>query len=156
LVAKRHPGLLLRFGGHAAAAGLTLEEDRLAEFEDAFEQVCREILSPAQLTRQIETDGPLETGYFSLDTVRLLQREIWGQAFPPPLFADTFQVLSQRLLKDKHLKLKLKKGQQQFDAIQFNFADSAPDRIYAAFKVDINEWNGRQDIQLLLEHFEPA
>ena len=156
LVAKRHPGLLLRFGGHAAAAGLTLEEDRLAEFEDAFEQVCREILSPAQLTRQIETDGPLETGYFSLDTVRLLQREIWGQAFPPPLFADTFQVLSQRLLKDKHLKLKLKKGQQQFDAIQFNFADSAPDRIYAAFKVDINEWNGRQDVQLLLEHFEPA
>ena len=158
LVAKRHPGLLLRFGGHAAAAGLTLDEDRLAEFEGAFEQVCRELLSPADLSRTLETDGPLESGYFSLDAVRMMQQEIWGQAFPAPVFADNFEVLSQRLLKDKHLKLKLQKGKQRFDAIQFNFADgsvsAAPDRIRAAFRVDINEWNGTQSVQLLLEHFE--
>ena len=160
LVAKRHPGLLLRFGGHAAAAGLTLREDGLSEFETAFEQVCRELLSPAQLTRTMETDGPLESGYFSLDAVRLMQQEVWGQAFPAPVFADSFDVLNQRILKDKHLKLKLQKGNQRFDAIQFNFADAsakpAPDRIRAAFRVDINEWNGTQTVQLMLEHFEAA
>ena len=157
LVAKRHPGLLLRFGGHAAAAGLTLREDRLAEFEAAFETVCRQLVAPADLTRTLETDGPLESGYFSPETVLLMQQEVWGQAFPAPLFADRFQVLSQRLLKDKHLKLKLQKGSQRFDAIQFNFADgfasAAPDRIHAAFRVDINEWNGNQTVQLLVEHF---
>jgi len=156
LVTKRHPGLLLRYGGHAAAAGLTLAEDRLSDFESAFEAVCLELLAPAQLTRTLETDGPLETGYFSLDAVRMMQQEVWGQGFPAPVFSDRFQVLSQRLLKDKHLKLKLKKGGQQFDAIQFNFADSAPDTIRAAFRVDINEWNGNQTVQLMLEHFEPA
>ncbi|MCK9388655.1 MAG: single-stranded-DNA-specific exonuclease RecJ [Sulfuritalea sp.] len=160
LVAKRHPGMLLRFGGHAAAAGLTLKEDRLAEFEAAFETVCGELLSPAELTRTLETDGPLESGYFSLEAVRLMQQEVWGQAFPAPLFADSFEVLNQRILKDKHLKLKLQKGNQRFDAIQFNFANgsssAAPNRIRAAFRVDINEWNGTQTVQLLLEHFEAA
>ena len=154
LVAKRHPGMLLRFGGHAAAAGLTLNEARLAEFEAAFEKVCRELLSPADLSRTLETDGPLETGYFSIDAVRLMQQEVWGQAFPAPVFADSFEVLNQRILKDKHLKLKLQKGGQRFDAIQFNFAESAPERIRAAFRVDINEWNGTQTVQLMLEHFE--
>jgi|APLak6261675998_1056109.scaffolds.fasta_scaffold01493_2 single-stranded-DNA-specific exonuclease len=160
LVAKRHPGLLLRFGGHAAAAGLTLAEDRLAEFEAGFEQVCRELLSPAELTRTLETDGPLESGYFSLEAVRLMQQEVWGQAFPAPIFADSFEVLNQRILKDKHLKLKLQKGGQRFDAIQFNFSDGfangVPGRIHAAFRVDINEWNGTQTVQLMLEHFEAA
>ncbi|MBI3095217.1 MAG: single-stranded-DNA-specific exonuclease RecJ [Rhodocyclales bacterium] len=160
LVAKQHPDLLLRFGGHAAAAGLTLREERLAEFEAAFETVCAELLSPAELTRTLETDGPLESGYFSLDAVRLMQQEVWGQAFPAPLFADSFEVLNQRILKDKHLKLKLQKGNQRFDAIQFNFVDgsasAAPNRIHAVFRVDINEWNGTQTVQLMLEHFEPA
>lgn len=156
LVSKRAPGLLLRFGGHAAAAGLTLEEDRLSEFEDLFEVVCQELLSPADLTRTLETDGALESGYFSLDAVRLMQQAVWGQAFPPPLFDDTFDVIHQKLLKEKHLKLRLKKGAVQFDAIQFNFAGSAPERIRAAFRLDINEWNGNQTVQLLLEHFEMA
>ena len=158
LVAKRHPDLLLRFGGHAAAAGLTLREERLAEFEAAFETVCCELLSPAQLTRTLETDGPLETGYYSLEAVRLMQQEVWGQAFPAPVFADSFEVVSQRILQEKHLKLKLQKANQRFDAIQFNFADGfakgVPERIRAAFRVDINEWNGTQTVQLLLEHFE--
>jgi single-stranded-DNA-specific exonuclease len=156
LVAKRRSGLLLRFGGHAAAAGLTLKEDRLAEFEAEFENVCRELLSPADLSRSLETDGPLETGYFSIEAVRLMQQEVWGQSFPAPVFADSFDVMNQRILKEKHLKLKLRKGGQRFDAIQFNFAESAPERIHAAFRVDINEWNGTQTVQLLLEHFEAA
>jgi single-stranded-DNA-specific exonuclease len=156
LVAKRHPDLLLRFGGHAAAAGLTLRDSDLPRFEAAFEQVCGELLSPAELSRTLETDGALESGYYSIDAVRMMQQEVWGQAFPPPLFADRFEVLSQRILKDKHLKLRLQKGGQRFDAIRFNAADAAPDRITAAFRVDINEWNGTQSVQLLLEHFEAA
>jgi single-stranded-DNA-specific exonuclease len=86
----------------------------------------------------------------------MMQQEVWGQSFPPPLFADRFEVVSQRILKDKHLKLKLQKGGQRYDAIRFNAADAAPDRITAAFRVDINEWNGTQSVQLLLEHFEAA
>ena len=156
LVAKRHPDLLLRFGGHAAAAGLTLRDSDLPRFEAAFEQVCGELLSPAELSRTLETDGALESGYYSIDAVRMMQQEVWGQAFPPPLFADRFEVLSQRILKDKHLKLRLQKGGQRFEAIRFNAADAAPDRITAAFRVDINEWNGTQSVQLLLEHFEAA
>ena len=156
LVAKRRPGLLLRFGGHAAAAGLTLAEARHSEFEQAFEEVCAELLSPADLSRTLETDGPLKSGYYALDAVRLMQQEVWGQGFPAPLFADEFEVLNQRLLKERHLKMKLRKGGQRFDAIFFNGPTSVPDRIRAAFRVDINEWNGTQSVQLLLEHVEPA
>jgi len=156
LVAKRHPDLLLRFGGHAAAAGLGLREPDLARFEAAFEQVCGELLSPAELARTLATDGALESGYYAIDAVRMVQQEVWGQSFPAPLFADRFDVLSQRIIKDKHLKLKLQKGTQRFDAIRFNCAETVPDRIAAAFRVDINEWNGTQTVQLLLEHHEPA
>ena len=148
--------LLIRFGGHAAAAGLTLKESDLADFEASFESVCRELIHPTQLTRTLETDGPLESGYYSVDTARLIQKEIWGQTFPPPIFDDSFQVVNQRILKEKHLKLKLKKGDRSFDAIQFNCADTAPDKIRAAFRLDINEWNGTETVQLMLEHFEPA
>ena len=156
LVAKRQPGLLLRFGGHAAAAGLTLQEHRLAEFEAAFEEVCASLISPAARTRVLETDGPLESGYYSLETARLLNEAIWGQGFPAPVFSDTFEVVQQRILKDKHLKLTLKKGNARFDAIRFNFADAPGERIHAAFRLDINEWNGVSNVQLMLEHFEPA
>jgi single-stranded-DNA-specific exonuclease len=156
LVAKRHPDLLRRFGGHAAAAGLTLLESDLSLFESAFEEVARSLLPPAALTRTLETDGPLEAGYYGLVPARLLQETVWGQGFAAPLFADEFDVERQRLLKDKHLKLTLKKGQARLDAIRFNHAEGAPDRIRAVFRLDINEWQGEASVQLVLEHFEPA
>ncbi len=156
LVAKRHPTLLKKFGGHAAAAGLTLLERDLPIFEQAFEAVARELLAPAQLTRTLETDGALESGYLSLMPARMLQEAVWGQGFPAPLFADEFTVVQQRLLKDKHLKLSLKHGKGKIDAIRFNHAESAPDRIRAAFRVDINEWQGESKVQLVIEHFEPV
>ncbi|MDI6746969.1 MAG: single-stranded-DNA-specific exonuclease RecJ [Rhodocyclaceae bacterium] len=156
LVAKRHPGLIMRFGGHAAAAGLAIREEGLGEFTAAFEEISRALLTPATLTRTHETDGPLEAGYYSLTPARLLQDAVWGQGFPAPLFADQFEVVQQRLLKDKHLKLTLKKGNVRLDAIRFNHPDSAPDRIHAAFRLDINEWQGEAKVQLVLEHFEPA
>ena len=108
LVAKQRPSLLKRFGGHAAAAGLTIAEDDLAEFESIFEAVARMLIGPDELTRTLATDGALEAGYRGIDTARLLAGEIWGQGFPAPLFADVFEVEQQRLLKDKHLKLTLR------------------------------------------------
>ena len=156
LVAKRHPELLRRFGGHAAAAGVTLLEDALPLFEAAFEEVARTLLSPDDLTATLHTDGALESGYYSLESARLLQQAIWGQGFPAPLFADVFEVDRQKLLKEKHLKLTLKKGTARFDAIQFNFPQSAPPRIRAAFRLDVNEFNGVAGVQLVLEHIEPA
>ena len=160
LVAKHRPQLLKRFGGHAAAAGVTIREDDLAEFEVAFEEVARALLAPAELTRQLMTDGALESGYYSLEAARLLQEAIWGQAFPAPVFSDVFEVDKQKLLKDKHLKLTLKKGKARLEAIQFNFASatqtSAPARIHAVFRLDVNEFNGIASVQLILEHFEPA
>jgi single-stranded-DNA-specific exonuclease len=131
-------------------------EDDLPAFEALFEKVARALLAPAALTRTLETDGPLEAAYYGLTSARLLQEAIWGQAFPAPLFADEFEVIQQRLLKDKHLKLTLKKGKARFDAIRFNHAEGAPERIRAAFRLDINEWQGEANVQLVLEHFEPA
>ncbi|HEY1181979.1 MAG TPA: DHHA1 domain-containing protein, partial [Rhodocyclaceae bacterium] len=151
LVSKRHPDLLLKFGGHAAAAGLTLREHDLERFDAAFEQVAKELLSPADLTRTIETDGTLEDGYYGIDTVRVLEGSIWGQHFPAPVFADTFRVIRQRVLKEKHLKLTLQKGQSRFEAIWFNHADALPDQTELAFRLSINEYNGTQSVQLMVE-----
>ena len=156
LVAKRHPHLLLRFGGHAAAAGLTLRETEIGLFEQAFEEVARQLLSPAELTRTLETDGSLEHGYCNLDTARMIQQEVWGQGFPQPLFADLFEVESQRLLGEKHLKLSLRKAGSHFEAIWFNAPDAVPDRITAAYRLSINDFRGLQSVQLVIEHCEPA
>ena len=151
LVSKRHPGLLLKFGGHAAAAGLTLREVDFAKFDAAFEAAARELLSPADLTRTIETDGTLEEGYYGIDTVHVLESSIWGQHFPAPVFADTFRVIRQRVLKEKHLKLTLQKGQTRFEAIWFNHPDALPDQAELAFRLSINEYNGTQSVQLMVE-----
>ena len=156
LVSKQAPGLLLRFGGHAAAAGLTLREESLARFEALFEQTVRDLIDPADLARTIETDGPLEAGRMSLESARLLEGEIWGQGFPAPVFSDDFAVDSQRILNDRHLKLTLRKGAARFDAIRFNFAEGAPDKVRAAYRLAVNEFNGVSSVQLVLEHLEPA
>ncbi|MBS1191977.1 MAG: exonuclease RecJ [Rhodocyclaceae bacterium] len=156
LVAKRFPGLLVRFGGHAMAAGVTLREEDFSQFRDAFTAVAEELIAPADLTRTLETDGSLESGYLSLETARLLEAEVWGQGFPPPLFLDEFEVEQQRVLKEKHLKLKLKKGNSRLDAIQFNFSRQPGVRTRATYRLGINEYMGSQTPQLLIEHLEPA
>tara|TARA_R110001583_G_scaffold181927_5_gene339403 strand:+ start:7644 stop:9335 length:1692 start_codon:yes stop_codon:yes gene_type:complete len=156
LVTKREPDLIVRFGGHAMAAGLTINESALDRFRDVFEEVVSGLVDPADLQRRIETDGALESGYMSLESARMLDQEIWGQGFPAPVFDDVFRVERQRLLKDKHLKLELSRGGTRYDAIQFNHADGAPGDIRAAFKLAINEYNGVSSVQLMLEHFEAA
>ena len=154
LIAKRHPGLLKRFGGHAMAAGATLLEADFPRFRESFVEVANTLLSPADLTRTLETDGSLEAGYVSIQTARLLEEEIWGQGFPPPVFEDEFLVENQRVLKEKHLKMRLRKDTLAIDAIQFNFSASPARRIRVAYRLAINEYNGVESPQLMIEHFE--
>jgi len=156
LVTKQAPDLILRFGGHAMAAGLTIREHDLPRFEALFEEVVRNLIDPADLTRRLETDGALEDSLYNLETARLLEREIWGQGFAPPVFDDVFRVENQRILKEKHLKLQLRKGNTRIDAIQFNNAEPAAQNIHAAFRLAVNEYNGVAGVQLMLEHFEAA
>jgi single-stranded-DNA-specific exonuclease len=156
LVAKRAPGLLLRFGGHAAAAGATLRAEDFARFAELFEAVAREWLTPAQLGRTVETDGSLETAYLDLGLAQLLEEQIWGQGFPQPLFCDEFEVLGQRVVGEKHLKLKLARGGRTLEAMRFNALDPLPSPVRAAYRLAVNEFNGAQNLQLVIEHWEPA
>ncbi|HEX7643063.1 MAG TPA: single-stranded-DNA-specific exonuclease RecJ [Burkholderiaceae bacterium] len=152
LVSKHAPSTIDKFGGHAMAAGLSLRAEAFDAFSAAFEQVGREWLSPAQLERVVETDGPLEDAYFTADFIELLDSQVWGQGFAPPVFCDEFQVLNQRVLKEKHLKLLLEKDGRKYDAIWFGHADSLPTRAKVAFRLDANEYNGVTRVQLLVEH----
>jgi single-stranded-DNA-specific exonuclease len=154
LVAKRAPGLLLRFGGHAAAAGLTLRASDFGRFAEIFESVARELLSAAQLARTIETDGSLASAHLDLGLAQLLERQIWGQGFPQPLFCDEFEVLNQRVVGEKHLKLKLARGGRTVEAMRFNALDPLPSPVRAAYRLSVNEFNGAQKLQLVIEHWE--
>ncbi|MEY4369305.1 MAG: single-stranded-DNA-specific exonuclease RecJ [Pseudomonadota bacterium] len=156
LVYKRHPQLIDKFGGHAMAAGLSLREANFVQFSAAFEQVAREWLTAADLEHVLEHDGSLPIAYFSLEFISQLEQQVWGQGFPAPVFCDEFQVLSQRILKDKHLKLQLQRDNRKFDAIWFNHADGLPERVVAAYKLDANDYNGRTTVQLMVEFAEPA
>ncbi|MEF8769061.1 MAG: single-stranded-DNA-specific exonuclease RecJ [Candidatus Accumulibacter phosphatis] len=154
LLSKRAPGLLLRFGGHAMAAGVTMRESDFARFRELFAAIADELLAPADRTHTLETDGGLEAAYCTITTARLLEAEVWGQGFPAPLFQDEFVVESLRILKDKHLKLRLRKGTQSLDAIQFNFEQAPGNTIRAAYRLAINDYNGVQTPQLMIEHIE--
>ena len=156
LLSKRHPHLLQKFGGHAMAAGLSIKEEHFKEFQSAFESVAQSLLSPADLTRIIETDGALNANEFSLDIARSLEQQVWGQGFPQPLFEGEFTVENQRVVGEKHLKLKLGAHQTSFDAIRFFSADPMPPRIHATYKLAVNEYNGKSTLQLLIEYWEAS
>ena len=151
LVSKRHPGVLLRFGGHAMAAGCTLDGARFAEFEAALSQVAREWLDAATLTRRIETDGPLPRDYLRVDVVDTLHKEVWGQGFAPPTFSEEVEVLSQRIVGEKHLALKLKHQGQPIDGIWFGHTEQLPARVTLAFRLDAEEWQGVRKVKFLVE-----
>ena len=156
LVSKHAPGLIQKFGGHAMAAGLTIQADDFGAFAAAFETVGQHLLNPAQLQRMVETDGVLEDAYYTVDFIQLLEQQVWGQGFPPPSFCDEFKLVSQRILKERHLKLMLEKNGVRYDAIWFNHTDNLPARIKVAFRLDANEYNGVTRVQLLVEHIEAA
>jgi single-stranded-DNA-specific exonuclease len=156
LVSKRAPGLLLRFGGHAQAAGLTIRERDFDLFRDAFEKTAAEMLPEEARLRVVETDGGLESAYHSLEVAQMLESQIWGQGFPPPLFCDTFTVQDQRVVGERHLKLRLLKDGQRLEAMRFNSLEPLPARVRAAYRVSVNEFNGLKRPQLTLESVEPA
>ncbi len=153
LVAKREPGLLLRFGGHAMAAGCTLGEDEaaVARFAAALHRVAEEWLDRATLTRTLRTDGPLAIEWFNPQTVAVLDAQVWGQGFEAPLFCDEVQVLQQRLLGEKHLKLRVRHAGQERDAIWFGHSEPLPAQARLAYRLSLDEWNGRQRVQMVVE-----
>ncbi|MFM9880231.1 MAG: single-stranded-DNA-specific exonuclease RecJ [Burkholderiaceae bacterium] len=151
LVAKRHPGVLLRFGGHAMAAGCTVEEERLDEFDQALQQVASEWLDAHALTRQLASDGPLNPEYRRADMVDMLHQGVWGQGFAPPLFSEEVQVLSQRLVGERHLALKLKHQGQPVDGIWFGRTETLPATVTLAFRLEADEWQGQRRVRFLVE-----
>jgi single-stranded-DNA-specific exonuclease len=151
LVSKRHPGVLKKFGGHAMAAGCTLDEADVGTFDTALQQVAREWLLPAALKRQLATDGPLALEYFSADTVLRLDAQVWGQGFEAPIFCDEVEVIQQRLVGEKHLKLRLKHQGQLRDAIWFGHAEPLPGRVRLAYRLSLDEFQGQQRLQMVVE-----
>ncbi|MDP2878711.1 MAG: DHHA1 domain-containing protein [Sulfuricella sp.] len=156
LVAKRKPHLLQKFGGHAFAAGLTIAEAHFDEFAATFEDIVRTLLTPADLERIIESDGALNSGEMTLDLARALADQVWGQGFPQPAFHETFAVEEQRVVGEKHLRLKLGKGGRIFDGILFFHNEPLPERVNAVYRLDVNEYNGKQSLQLMIEYWEEA
>ncbi len=154
LVAKRAPGVLLRFGGHAMAAGCTVAEEHLDTFEAALQQVALEWLDAATLQRRLETDGPLAPEYRRTELVEMLQREVWGQGFAPPVFCEEVEVLSQRLVGEKHLALKLRHQGQPVDGIWFHRSEPLPARARIAYRLDADEWQGQKRLRFLIEAAE--
>jgi single-stranded-DNA-specific exonuclease len=154
LVSKRAPGLILRFGGHAAAAGLTLKEADFEQFQLLFEDVVRALLTPADLEREIETDGSLPVEHATLDAAHALRDGIWGQGFPEPRFLDPFEILQQRVVGERHLKLRLRRDGKIFEGILFGCNEPLPGAIRAVYRFSVNEYNGVVSTQLTLEHWE--
>jgi len=151
LVAKRYPGVLLRFGGHAMAAGCTISEEHLDTFEQALSEVAHEWLDEATLQRRLATDGPLAPEYRRVDLVDTLHKEVWGQGFAIPTFSEEVEVLSQRIVGEKHLALKLKHQGEPVDGIWFGHTDPLPAKVTMAFRLDADEWNGVRRVKFFVE-----
>jgi single-stranded-DNA-specific exonuclease len=151
LVAKRHPGVLVRFGGHAMAAGCTLAEMHFETFDQALQRVAGEWLDAATLTRRLRTDGALALEYFNVETVAALDAQVWGQAFEAPLFCDEVDVIAQRLVGEKHLKLRVKHLGQVRDAIWFGHAEPVAERVRLAYRLALDEYKGQRRLQMVVE-----
>ena len=151
LVSKRHPGVLVKFGGHAMAAGCTLNEEDFDTFDEAFQRVAHEWLDAATLSRRLLCDGPLPVEYFNPETVLSLDAQVWGQAFEPPVFSDRVDVVSQRLVGEKHLKLTVRHQGTLRDAIWFGRSEPLPETVTLAYRLSVDEFNGRQRVQMIVE-----
>jgi single-stranded-DNA-specific exonuclease len=152
LVSKRNPRLIKKFGGHAMAAGLSMDQVDFAAFASSFDAAVCELTGKNHFEPLLETDGSLESGYANAEVAALLQQQVWGAGFAAPLFLDEFIVHHQRLVGEKHLKLSLSRGHQRFDAIWFGHDQSLPEHINAAYRLEQNIWNGAVTVQLVIEH----
>ena len=156
LLAKRHPGVLLKFGGHAAAAGCTVARDQFPVFEAALRQIAGEWLDAATLQRTLQTDGALPAEFRRADIAASLQQAIWGHGFDAPLFNEHMEVLQQRLVGEKHLKLQLRHQGNVVDGIFFGRTAPLPAHAHLAYRLDINQWQGQQSVQFVVEGIEEA
>ncbi len=159
LADARHPGLIARFGGHAMAAGLTLDRSAFDEFNRVFNAIAESMLSQDLLTDSLASDGALSTDALCLDTALALRDGgHWGQGYPEPLFDDVFDVLNWRVLKQRHLKLELGLGGGRYNAIQFNGwnGDEPASSIHIAYRLAPDDWRGGAAVQLLVVHREPV
>jgi single-stranded-DNA-specific exonuclease len=151
LVCKRHPAVLQRFGGHAMAAGCTIAEADFATFDAALQAVAGEWLDPALLHHRLATDGPLAARWFDPAVVQMLDSQVWGQAFEPPLFEDEVEVTSQRLVGEKHLKLVVRHGGTPREAIWFGRTEPLPQRARLAYRLALDTWQGEQRLQMVVQ-----
>ena len=154
LLAKRHPGVLLKFGGHASAAGCTIAREHFPVFEAALAQIASEQLDDATLQQTLQTDGALPPAYRRLDMAATLQQAIWGHGFEAPLFSEPLEVLQQRLVGEKHLKLQLRHQGDVVDGIFFGRTAPLPPQAHLAYRLDINSWQGQQSVQFVVEGVE--
>ena len=154
LLSKRQPDLMIRFGGHAMAAGLTIQEADFERFNAEFEVVVAGLLTLTDLEAIIEVDGGLDATDIHWDTACAIERQVWGQGFPQPAFCDMFQVIDQRVVGERHLKLTLSKQGKRFDAIFFQQREFLPKDILAVYHLQTNEYKGAQAVQLSLRHWQ--
>ena len=156
LLSKHQPDLILKFGGHAMAAGLTIKQLDFELFNQGFEAVVRSLITETDLESVLEVDGGLNPTDMTFSTAQLLENQVWGQGFAPPLFYDEFEVINQRILADKHLKLTLKTIDKPLviDAIYFNHSTLLAGTIQAAYQLQTNSYNGVQKVQLNLQYIE--
>ena len=158
---RQRGDLMLKFGGHAMAAGMTIEESSFGQFKDCFRAAVTRHYENAAPSDEIITDGPLAAEFFTREIATLLRNAApWGQQFPPPVFDNEFRVLSQRVVGGQHLKLRLRSRDRTVDAIAFRHLEpgqEAPeyDHVRAAFQLDVNEYRGERNLQLIVEHLEP-
>ncbi len=155
-VAKRAPNLILKFGGHAAAAGLSIRETDLPEFGELFEAGVRQFLTADDLETRIQTDGSLPEEVFTPAFAQTIAAQVWGQGFPAPHFAGRFRVTEQKLLQGKHLKLQLTSGKRGYDSILFNRTVFLPADIHAVFELELNSYQGNTRLQIKLHHWSAA
>ena len=153
-IAKQHPGVLLRFGGHAMAAGCTIEEENFDTFEAALQEVAAQWIDKATLLRRLETDGPLPVEYRRTDIADTLNQTVWGQGFAAPVFCEEIEVVSQRLVGEKHLSLKLKHQGQPVDGIWFGHTAPLPAKVKMAFRLEADEWQGVRRVKFFVEGVE--
>jgi len=154
VVFKRNSDISIGFGGHAMAAGMTIHADKLNEFKIEFDKVVREMLSEADLNQAIETDGEISNCEISVDSVKLLEMAVWGQGFPQPIFDGTVTIIDQKILKEKHLKLRVEKEGVIYDAIWFFQNNTIPAQNRLVYSLGINEFNGRKSVQMLVKSAE--
>jgi len=141
----------LTFGGHAMAAGLTIKQENFKLFCVEFARIAKELLSPDDLNLIIEFDKAIPTKYLNHEIIKTINSQIWGQGFPPPIFYGIFDVVRQEIVADKHNKCLLKNEYGIYDAIIFNFSQVLADRIEVTHTIELNEFNQKSSIQLIIK-----